>query len=360
MSVSALSKASAQWANVSHWVSTASFGAKAQIAMLEDLISLTKEGVQINRAVDEIIDSARGAATEAARSMKVALAKGRDLSEGMVGWFDPALCDAVRAGVRTGAFEEAVTAGLSVVRTRSEAVSHLIKAMIYPTVVFLAATAFVLLMALYILPEMQKVVPAHKWTDTGRGALAIGSFVATKGVYLLIALSLVIGTTAWSFGRFVHPLRAQLDAIPPWTWYRRYQSAAFMLQLSLLLESGVKMKDALSLLSARANPYLRGHISEMRRKLEGQGRESGGKSVLAGALNTGLIEVKDSRRLHLYAQTKSFEAALSSMGKNAIGSVAQVMHSIAGLLSTAVLILGGGLLAYMGVGLFQTLQSIGQ
>lgn len=359
MSESALSKAQGQWANVSHRLATASFGAKAQIAMLEDLISLTKEGVQINRAVDEIIDSTRGSAIEAARSMKLALAKGRDLSEGMVGWFDPALCDAVRAGIRTGAFEEAVTAGLSVVRTRSDAISHLIKVMIYPTVVFLAATGFVLLMALYVLPEVQKVVPAHKWTDAGRGALAIGSFVATKGAYLLMVLAIVVGAIVWSFGQFIHPIRAQLDVVPPWTWYRRYQSASFMLQLSLLLESGVKMKDALSLLSARANPYVRGHISEMRRKLEGQGRDSGGKSVLAGALNTGLIEAKDSRRLHLYAQTKSFEAALSSMGKNAIGSVEQVIQSIASVLSTVVLVLGGGLLAYMGMGLFQTLQSIG-
>ena len=122
--------------------------------------------------------------------------------------------------------------------------------------------------------------------------------------------------------------------------------------LALLIASNISFKDALQIIRARARPYVAGHVGRMQRRLASP---SGGG--VTGALDTGLIPDQDIRRIRLREQSGDFEAALRRTGMRAAEQVTKVIELTGRFLFVAILVGAGGMLGFMGLGLFDALAS---
>lgn len=325
---------------------------RIQADMMDDLATMLEAGIPIREVVDELGRCYPGRPSEAVRRMNQTLSRGDDLSDGMRDWFSPVICDAVRAGMKCGRLTESLMLAVSIMRARAAAIGKFIGSMIYPVAIFTLSVIGIASMSMYVLPELGKLVPANKWTPLGRTVMATGNFIATFGPFIVLMLIAAVGWTAWSLPRLTGPLRESLDRFPPWSLYRKYQAASFMMNLSMLLAADVKIKEALNHLAQRSTPYVSWHLRAMVRRLAAP---TGGATH---ALDTGLVDERDVRRLRLMEQASNFDKALATMGQRAGDQVNKIIEVAGKALFIIVLLSAGGLIAFMVLGLFQVLGSV--
>lgn len=328
--------------------------AREQTRMLEDLVHMTADGIAINVAIDELIRTSNGKGVDAAKAMKAALTAGQSMADGMRAWFEPILCDAVRSGMKMGEVEQSVGLALQVMKARTESNSQLLKSLIYPVFALIVGTALVLVYALYVLPMIASLIPREKWTPVGKLAFAVGNTIAHQGIPALVFIAMSVGFIVASLPRPARGMRSAVQGIPPWSLYRLYHSAAFMLQLSLLVESGIIIREAFITLRARANPYVRSHVVLMEQRLKAPGNNG-----MAGVLNTGLIAERDAVRLRVYEHSeRGFEFALRQMGTNAAQRLTETLATVSKVATVLILSVSGALIGLMMVGLYTTLNNI--
>lgn len=325
---------------------------RTQADMMDDLATMLEAGIPIREVVDELGRCYPGRPADAVRRMTQTLARGGDLSDGMRDFFSPVICDAVRAGLKCGRLTISLSLATGIMRARASAIGKFIGSMIYPVAIFVLSIVGIASMSVYVLPELGKLVPANKWTPLGRSVMAAGMFITTFGPFLLLALFAAFGWAGWSLSKLTGPLRESLDRLPPWSLYRKYQAASFMMNLSLLLAADVKIKEALTHLAQRASPYVSWHLRAMLRRL------SAPEGGVTHALDTGLIDDRDIRRLRLMEQASDFDRALATMGQRAGDQVNKVIEIAGKILFVVVLLSTGGLIAFMVLGLFQVLGSL--
>jgi type II secretory pathway component PulF len=337
------------------------FSATSQSDFMEDLVSMMKDGIRLDAALDEIANTFGGRFAVIARRLKNSLTHGKPIADGMSGTFDPVLVDAARAGEAGGRFEEAVFAGVELLRARSETIRQLRKALTYPIISLIIVCGLVVMLSVAVLPEVARLVPPSKWTPLGRTVIESGDFIVHYGIFVLLIIGGAIYMVVRSFSSLTGEIRSQLDEFPPWSFYRAYQAATFMQNLSLLLRCGLMFKDALNLIARHSSPYVAWHVRQMLYRLARPeiSRSAGtGASANAMALDTGLILDKYVRRMRLISQTSEFENALDRLGRRTTKDVTELMDSVRMFLSNIMLVISGLALSSTVLGLFQTLQRI--
>jgi type II secretory pathway component PulF len=327
---------------------------RVQGDMMEDLADLLNDEIPIAKAVNELAGTYRGRASEAARMMEHALRHGQDVSDAMRGYFSAPICDAYRSGVRSGRAAESITYAVAMCRNQGAAVGRLMGALSYPMVVLFAAMTAIVIMATQVLPEVATMVPRNRWTPLTAAVFGTGNFITHYGIFVLLGVGCAVGWIVWSLPNLTGELRHTLDRYPPWSLYRRYQSAFFLQTLSLLLRSEIPIKDALSLTASRSTSYMQGHLQQMLMKLASPSNDGA-----MSALDTGLIPDQDMRRIRLRGQSGNVEEALHKSGERSAQDVLKVIDLTGRFLNYTILLIAGGLVAFMGMGFFEALSRIG-
>lgn len=335
------------------------FWATAQADFMEDLISMTKDGYRMDDALQELARNFGGRFAVVARTLRSTLSQGRPLADGMQGIFDPILVDATRAGEKGGLLQEAVEAGIQLLRDRSSAVGQLVQALTYPAFIFILVMSLTTFLVVSVFPEFASMVPYRKMTTMGKLVMAIGNFITSYGLFVAVFLGLLVYAVVWSMPNVVGPVRHTLDRVPPWRFYRVYQSSTFLQNLSLLLRSGVGFRDALQLMARNTSPYVAWHVREMSRRLRNPSPSLASGSLNAYALETGMLPHRDVRRLRVLSQSSAFETALFRRGERAAQDMGKLLSVVKTVLTTAVLIICGVFLGIAGLGLSQTIMQVG-
>lgn len=207
------------------------------------------------------------------------------------------------------------------------------KALAQPFFWLLLLIAMLLGFAFKFVPLLIQSSPVSKWPPLGRIFYAISQFIADGWPFLLsfaisVAALFTYSLAKWRPGR----LRAFLDNHLPYSIYRDYQGAVFLVSLASLLRTGNDLKAALKILYERATPWMSAYIGRMLDRLEWKADDP------AGALNTGLFGQKISDRIEDYAKRSSFVDAMSKIGLNAVEKVTEIVLEGAGLLNVVALL----------------------
>lgn len=326
--------------------------ARLQADMMEDLSKMLDDNIPIMNAVSELSDTFVGRASEAARRMQSMLTRGGDISDAMRPYFSDQLCDAMRAGIKSGKTTQALTQASGFVRMQADAMGKLYSSMGYPLFVFAAVLTAIMIIATKVLPEIADLVPKKGLSPISLSVFSFGQFLINYGYMVIGIVAGAVSFIVWTLPNITSDIRESLDKIPPWSLYRKYQAAMFLQMLALLVASNISFKDALQIIRSRARPYISWHVARMQRRLASP---SGGG--VTGALDTGLIPPLDIRRIKLREQAGDFEEALRRTGVRAAEQLTKVIEITGRFLFIAILVGAGGMLGFMGIGLFDALGS---
>jgi len=328
------------------WFKHRLFTPAQQQVFLEDVAMLVEDGVIVNQAVETIAKSSEGLPVEVANSILHRLAEGKQIADGMRGWFNDTVVEIVRAGEEGGTLADSMQAAAKTVTQTNTAITSLINSLIYPLIVLGLGLVVTVFVKKSVFDSFIAIRPVSEWPSNGQTVMALANIVEYGWwAILLIIIGLLVGFS-YLLRNYIGDLRYGLDQVPVISIYRKLTAARFMETLGLLISNGVILKKALKILQRNANPYLASHLLAMEYRL------SGGKENIAEVLDTGLLDSNDLIRLRVIAKGKGFEHALIRQGRKAAEQGMQNVQLTGRILGAMLLMCGGGLAAFLVVSIY--------
>lgn len=307
---------------------------------------LIEDGVIANQAIETISKSGVGVSVEVANAMLKKLAEGKQLADGMQGWFNEAVVEIIRAGEEGGTLAQSMQAAAKTITQRNTAITSLISSLLYPLIILCLGLAVTVFIKNTVFESFMLLKPVEQWPDEGRIVLALANFLQYGWWLLLLVIIAIILGFSYLLRYYIGDIRSALDKIPIISLYRKLTAARFMETLGLLLTNGVVLKKALKILQRSASPYFASHLLAMEYRL------SGGKENIADVLNTGLLDENDLMRLRVIAKGKGFEHALIRQGLNAAEQSLKSIQLTAKITGAILLLCGGGLAAFLVIAIY--------
>lgn len=287
------------------------FGRSKQLAFLEDLSALVDDGVSVTQAIDTIYRINEGIPKTVAHEVLQGIAAGKLLADSMAPWFPYSIIEVIRAGELGGTLSKALQATAGAFAERVNVIGILVKALLYPIVVFLLALIVIVFIKNYALITFAAVKPVSSWPLIGRELFQLALMTERWWWFFMLMSLCAIFLLVRLLHSFIGPSRKLIDQFPLLELYREMTAARFMQTLGLLIANGVVLKKALATMYQQASPYLAWHLLQMEYRL------SYGQDNIADVLDTDLLNKNDIIRLKVISQVKGFADALSSLGKKA-------------------------------------------
>lgn len=305
-------------------------------------------------------------------------------------------------GDASGQWDKAFSGALFVCSANAQIRGELRKQLVYPIVLLLALVAMLIVIASEIAPQLEVMLdrPKEEWPLSSFLLKTIGDALMTQGLWaaagaaavswlvattlprwiphtfsgpdqsygrkpLVLAAAAVIALVGvlWYFGVFggfvfvglvaaamAHPrtrghVRAGLDqSVPPWSIYREYQAASYLIAMAALVGAGRPFDSALRDIAKIASPWLQAHLHTTRDRAMAADRPG-------DAMNTGLLSREVSRYIRDFDRMGAFNASLDAVGVRGVARAIKRVSLQAGALRFAmvVLVMVTMMLVYAGV-----------
>lgn len=302
----------------SEWKVRLSFGATSRIEFYEALSILIGNGVQLIDALGELYNVASHDGKKPNAPLAIIYAY---LIDGMRGgkrfsmllrrYVNYEECSLIAGGEKSGNMEQAFEYAVRVISKKSEIIGAVAMATVYPTILAGMAMFLVNMVATKLVPKFSKMSNPETWEGSARIVYLMGDFVTNYGREALIAIFVFLVLLGLSFPYLRGHVRIYLDRVFPWSLYRMLYGSTFLLNVSVMIGSGVQLRDALEALSKNANPWLR-------ERIEGALYGTGIGANLGVALKNSGYEFPDRRAvryLEVLANQDGFEKAIARFGE---------------------------------------------
>jgi type II secretory pathway component PulF len=329
------------------------FGAKPQLAFLEDLYVLVNDGIPPNRAIEMMTQVTIGISKDVAHSLSKKISEGQALAEGMREWFAPNVVEIIRVGEEGGALAETMKSAIGTLSQSSSTWGAFIGAVSYPLLVIIMACVIITYLSGSVFEQFKSIKPIEEWPSAGTQFLAVSDIIRNWWWVVIVAMIVAVIVLRRVMDNYTGELRPVLDRIPPFSLYRKFASARLMQTLGLLVANGVVFRSAIKVMQYQANPYVRSHLVMMEHLL------SVGKGNVADVLSTGLIAHQDVLRLRVMAEVKGFEHGLIRMGIHGSEQTTKSLKTIGKLVGGILLGVGAVLIIVIIRGIFLTGMAMG-
>lgn len=233
-------------------------------------------------------------------------------------------------------------------RTMRRAVS---REMAWPITLILIGLVMLVMLSRQFVPIMLQINPdVESWPALSQMLAGTSHAITHYGFYILAGIIAICWAIAFSLPRWRGPVRVRfMDRfIPPWSMYRVFQAASFLIGLGSMVRTGTPVASALNGLMAPAAPWMRAHLTLMMTRIR-----SGDATFVA--LDTGLLDEETMGDLEDYAAAGAIDEALIIMGEDAIeGAISRItviskVMSVFALLFVAgiIVVVYGGFMAFM-------------
>lgn len=326
------------------------FGFGARVEFYEAMTLLMENGVLLNDALKEMYKIASDEGRKPKKSLAIVIydcmmgvAEGLPLSKAMSTWISSDECSLIAAGEKSGRLIDdeggpgAFSQAIKVITAKRDILGAIAMATVYPTFLGILATYLLNMVATQLVPKLAKTTNPATWEGPAALLYEIANFVTGYGKLALAAVLLVIAVIFVSFPYLRGNVRFYLDKVPPWSIYRMLHGSTFLLNVSVLLQSGIKLQDALELLSESASPWLKERIDAAKYGI-GIGGNLGVALYKAGY---DFPDKKAVQFLMILSNREGFEKALARFGDRWLASTIKKIQSVAKVaLAVGVLLIG--------------------
>lgn len=335
------------------------FNAKARERLYRKLSQLLKNGVALDRSLEQIalIEDKRGHKATAAvlRRWRTSIENGMNFGQCISPFVPSSESLLLETGGNSGRLQESFLNAAESVAQQRRVKSAIIGAGSYPALLVMVLIAALVLASYNIIPAFGEVLPVDQWQGTAATVAAVAQAIREKGLVMFLALVGFIMIVSFSMPRWTGRTRLWVEKVVPYNIYRMWQGSSFLLSLASLMASGVKIDDnALRRLSARASPYLKERIHATARQLTA-GHNLGDAMARAGY---GFPEEELIDDLRVYATLKGFEENLTTITRDWVLDVEGKVVAAMKVLNTVALVLIAMTLGILISSIFGVVQQI--
>lgn len=310
-------------------------------AFLEDIGMLVEDGVPINQAVETVRDTQTGPLQQVSNTVLEKIAQGQNFADGLVNWFPHPVVEIIRAGEEGGTLPQTLLTAAKSLEQESYVMSSLLSSMLYPIAVIILGCAVAVYIRHSVFVNFEQIKPISEWPSDGQALVAIATFLQSWWWMVIICLIGLGFILALTLRNLTGEPRKVLDMTPVISIYRYTNAARFMQTMGMLINNGIAVKKALSIMMRDANPYIAWHLFVMDMRL------GGGRENIADVFDTGLIQKADIVRLKVIARGKGFEHALIRLGSHAQEMNQRKIALTGKILGGILLAVGAGFAAFM-------------
>lgn len=324
----------------------------ARVALLQDLASLLSAGASIKTAV-QLLQATPDAFTQhVARHLHTALSQGQSLADGLAPWLPSSLTAMLRAGEQTQTLDTALLQVAQALQQQHHTWRHWLAQLAYPLIVLLLALTLLIVILHTVLIPFEQLKPRSAWPAAGLQLYTLAKGVQTHGLLGLTAcLLLLLGSSAW-LRSYTGTGRATMDRWPAVQWYRQSHSARVLQTLGILLQHGLPIKSALTLLQQDSAPYLHWHLSRMQQALR-QGHDN-----IADILNTGLLDPHTLYRLQILSRSRDWSRVMLQLGEQTEQAVQHALRRAGKFTHAGLLLLTASIAATILLGIYAVGSSL--
>lgn len=277
------------------------------------------------------------------RSWISKLEAGKTFSEALEGWVPKSELILISAGERSNNLAIALDQAARGIKAVAAIKSAFIKALAYP----LGIIVFVVALLGFFSSQMQPIITqSFKITDFPgytQTLFSVGGFIANYYILLIILGVSGVSLIAWSMNSWKGQWRDRADHIAPWSIFRTYNSATFLLSLSALLQAGIPLNMALQEIRAMSSTWMKAHIDKCSALLET------GASYRE-VFNSNMLDDKVRILIAVYADLTEFEKAILSIGNVTIENSIETVNRKAGTAKVLTTVLAACLIGWIVAG----------
>lgn len=249
-----------------HW-HRMNFDAKRRKRIYKSIAVMMKNEVPLQKALFRLYEIYSNNGKKKNNSVAIillncyqAVGSGDSLGTALGRWIPHHEASMLRAGEKGSRLIAQLNDLIDVLNTQGKMKGSIIKAVAYPIVLIISLGYLLYFIAYKLIPPFTKMSNPDSWEGNAKLLYVVSMFVTNHGVALIIAVTsfvlLIIASLPYSFGT----LRIWLDRVPPYSIYRTVMGASFLLSLSALVSSGVKLHVALAEIMQKSSPWYKERV----------------------------------------------------------------------------------------------------
>jgi toxin co-regulated pilus biosynthesis protein E len=230
------------------------------------------------------------------------------------------------------------------VKVKKQIYTKLTQALSVPAILIVACFLVVILYSIKVFPAFEGVIPLEKWPSLPYAVYSSGLWLMNSGALILAAILCVIFIiVSKSMSSLTGSFRnGVLDHVQPYKTYKKLQSSQFLMDISILIRSGVPIADAIAKKAELSKGWAKYHYDLMYRNL------SVGQSY-KDALNTGFFSKEDIFVITIYSSLNGFVEMLNDISRKSNESTVKSIDNLSSMLNIlALLIFASIVLAIFG------------
>lgn len=234
---------------------TSRLGTTALMLLTRQWSTLLEAGIPIERALNALIEQHEDVRIrELLQAIRGELLAGHPLHRALAEFprcFDSLYCALVAAGEQSGQLARVMLRLADNLEQRGALRQKLIQAMVYPALMVLVASAVILAMMMYVVPQVVSVFHSGKQAlpFLTQALIAVSGFLRLAWPFLFIGLALIFwfGQRAWRIESVRHAWHLRLMRLPAiGKLLLALDSARLAQTLAILVGSGVPLLSALN------------------------------------------------------------------------------------------------------------------
>jgi type II secretory pathway component PulF len=224
------------------------------------LALLLRNGVPLDRALQVMIDQARGGWQATLRDIRGSLDAGATLADSLTRhrhWFDDLFLGAIRVGEQTGQLDEALLQASEYLKERQTLSGKITTALVYPVMLSIIGLGVVLFLMTYVVPQLLTVlegggqaIPASTRILKSLSDLLLNHWIKLLAVLIGVVLAIALILRTKPGRKRFHRIQLRFPLIG--VLLRKTLIARFAQQMSMMLASGIPFVEALRLVRRSA------------------------------------------------------------------------------------------------------------
>ncbi len=231
--------------------------------------------------------------------------------------------------------------------------SGLTSALRYPLFALLMLFVLMGVFSYYVIPNLVSFLPPEQWPPITKSLYNFTTFVTEKGIFMLVALTILVGLVIYSLGHLKAGLpRRILNKIPPWSIYKQFHGSIFLLSLASLLRSGISFGHSLETIRGGSSKYVSSVLIMMQAKLQA-GKRAG------EAIQCELFDKETLVNLEVYADTDKLEEGIYVLAEEQLEQQIEKLATATKMLGNFILLVVVLFIIWNYMGLIALQSSIG-
>lgn len=351
----------------------AQFGRQERIQFYESLMGVLEDGIPIEEALETVERAFSNGGRDlhpvsiVCNEVAMGVRGGKTLADACRVRFPYDETSLIETGEDTGGLVQAFRDCVRIIEIRQQVSRLVLSVVALPSLTWSLMWVLLYVIALWLVPSMSRRSDPESWTGIPALLYLLSDVVSSYGVIIVAAILAVILTSIFTLpyfcglrvtptspiwkiqmSRVLQMARLRLEGMPPWSIYKTLQGSIFLLNMSVMLRTGINQLDALDTLKRSATPWLQERLDAIHYGVS-SGKNFGQALKLAGH------QFPDSMAIHfleVLAPRKGFAESMERFANRWLDQMLRRVDAVSKLLIALSSVCMGVMMILVIIGVF--------